>query len=1472
MARLKKWDVIRKAQLFEVAHDHSDQLASTAYEITKDSDVIRNIHEAFGEPDCDVSSILYQLADMKFVSQKRDSLRTGIFFRQSDDIRVDNYKISLNYRLPGEAEVQAIIDSIPLHFGAGCKDVIELCFRLSSTGNRTARNFQKILYDYGIVNVAPDGTLRLDKQYAASTVLPLKKSVQVREAPQEVINEINAQRALAAHFYVATGHSLPAIIRSTDGTGYGKSYAVFDQFLSNVRRAEPFLRHRNLLFITPQKAQIDIDRKLLDEATRIGLPFLPILSRDDLTNPDFNDWVGKESNRDKYCRWIKAGRNAADIGADLTRLEMTIQQIDGTNQQLKTAADFADQVLLRKQLQSLAGRCLNLLKDAALAALNQNGSYTSIAKLRRGTGKLDLLRFEIVSRYFPLECALHEPCILLATTKKFDTQMPILGVGKTGLHVAQLADFYELIGGCRHEEGLVTSAAVALGDADQRIFLKERLFIEDESNKFRQAKVAFTVVIDEEHEAYKILAGDRKISLIDHESNMPHVLSTVCRVYKSIGGGSGQAGANRPLYEVAWNFFARVEALLTSKCSLSPGQTMVSLITLFESNIGYVQIDKRDVEQVINVTRNVFSFTPKRFFNEGALKSIRLRGCDGNTCCQIYFGSREDANATLYDLYQLLMALLAAAAEVASEDFLRMLGSESDGSQNISLRLFISRALKHRHEVKYLFDRSMDEDQIINGFFTYFQPKTVFSIEPRKSVHFKDLRLNEFVYADFRMDLLLELPEVSLMRMAHNTLNAVYCLSATTGFQSIYNGNYNHNVLQYYGEQGADNLGFKVIRRGKLDIPILEGLRDARASIRSAAFYPFSVEGTSILQDPANPEVSRLIKTWANKLDPSSTIRRHRYHKREFMRQLEAIMLAAHDSKNTLILSLSGRIRTLFSKYLENCQDKCRVLRRSAKGENDIYDFTPFPNGVSLRLVFFHSELAKRVNVRDFTELSSDMQRLVFIAPYISAGTGLNYFVTYEGTEFREDFNRLILVNSPLYSEVVQPDTGLNSLDNWLTLMKFYADSKQVKFLKDFDVNLVTGENYAVLMREHEMSLFKNLMQALGRVERADSLLISEIFICSDLLDVATLQFEQLGRVGNDVVLGSMSLLNHSLRNYCRGVAQAHSFPSATARSSFETDVEERERRIEHFFMGFLRSEISRARTDVPSAADLNEALRSIDAIFAPAKWMADLKRNPTVASNAYRCATVDEFYIHRDSDCENVTFCVKKQGDALTDIIGGTTLYRPERQVLPQFDRDIDERQGEFWTRFWKLVDFQDDAFKTYVPLPAILPLLKGNIGEYLLDGLLMQMGQDALPLESVFGKLSARCYELFDRYVEVDNNLICIDAKNWTSAFDQAALAQKTHAEAQRKMALVTDLLGQRYEQIAFVYLNTRVECNPLNLMPEADGDGAYYLNLLKRESGYTANKDKAYESTITGRLVLNRRLITMLTSTSTSTSKKP
>lgn len=134
------------------------------------------------------------------------------------------------------------------------------------------------------------------------------------------------------------------------------------------------------------------------------------------------------------------------------------------------------------------------------------------------------------------------------------------------------------------------------------------------------------------------------------------------------------------------------------------------------------------------------------------------------------------------------------------------------------------------------------------------------------------------------------------------------------------------------------------------------------------------------------------------------------------------------------------------------------------------------------------------------------------MSSYKSAGTGLNYFVKYHDGDINDvnaprldvDFERLVLINSSFYSEVKDNSGNLNTLPNYVTVLKHYADDDiTVHKLADINVNFAHGENYRLLMAEHDMSLFKVVVQAVGRVERRDTLLKTEIFypaMCSVML------------------------------------------------------------------------------------------------------------------------------------------------------------------------------------------------------------------------------------------------------------------------------------------------------------------------------------------------------------------------------------
>ncbi|MGS0065914.1 hypothetical protein ACUOJY_27425, partial [Escherichia coli] len=225
------------------------------------------------------------------------------------------------------------------------------------------------------------------------------------------------------------------------------------------------------------------------------------------------------------------------------------------------------------------------------------------------------------------------------------------------------------------------------------------------------------------------------------------------------------------------------------------------------------------------------------------------------------------------------------------------------------------------------------------------------------------------------------------------------------------------------------------------------------------------------------------------------------YKRRQCQRELEALLLAAWEGKNSLILSLSGTFKRAFISAWRTHQttwrqqygmhSRCDEKTDNGKKHDQILTFTPFKGRHTVHLVFFDSPLANVEDIRQETYLQNSNTVLVFMSSYKSAGTGLNYFVKYHDGDINDinaprldvDFERLVLINSSFYSEVKDNSGNLNTLPNYVTVLKHYADDDiTVHKLADFNVNFAHGENYRLLMAEHDMSLFKVVVQAVGRV------------------------------------------------------------------------------------------------------------------------------------------------------------------------------------------------------------------------------------------------------------------------------------------------------------------------------------------------------------------------------------------------------
>lgn len=557
---------------------------------------------------------------------------------------------------------------------------------------------------------------------------------------------------------------------------------------------------------------------------------------------------------------------------------------------------------------------------------------------------------------------------------------------------------------------------------------------------------------------------------------------------------------------------------------------------------------------------------------------------------------------------------------------------------------------------------------------------------------------------------------------------------------------------------------------------------------------------------------------------------------------------------------------------------RCDEKTDNGKKHDQILTFTPFKGRQTVHLVFFDSPLANVEDIRQETYLQNSNTVLVFMSSYKSAGTGLNYFVKYHDGDINDinaprldvDFERLVLINSSFYSEVKDNSGNLNTLPNYVTVLKHYADDDiTVHKLADFNVNFAHGENYRLLMAEHDMSLFKVVVQAVGRVERRDTLLKTEIFLPSDVFRNVAFQFAALSEdSGNEVVSESMSLLNHRLMEECEKLSQGQSFNNAEQRLTFEQAIVANGRRIDEIHKRVLKTDwINKVRACNLDYLEICNLFRDPDSFTDPQRWLAKLQANPLYTANRQMQSVHDALFIDRQQGNQTILLCHKRGPDglahrdysALSDFAGGAREYRPELTLFPQYRNDVDFTPGNLVGELIRECDnIQEKAFKKWVPNPRLVPLLKGNVGEYLFDKVLKSYGVTPLSDQQVFERLEPLVYEFFDRFIEVGDDLLCIDVKRWATQLDDLTRAEETLEKSDNKIRQIRNIASQkadtegqkqlqtalagRYERIRFIYLNVAYSQNPNNLMWQDNVDHTiHYLNLLQTDYQYYQPKNR-------------------------------
>jgi hypothetical protein len=1289
-------------------------------------------------------------------------------------------------------------------------------------------------------------------------------------------DEMNNTRAKLFNLYDSTTQERPCLVFSNDGTASGKSYNVIESFLRPINTSIQLVGHSNLLFTCPQKSQLDISPNHLKEARKKLVPVNCIFAQNDMADLESKHWANQEKLEDIFRGWVKELTSHEGFKGQGYKLSSSISRVISAKKQV-AAAQFdelldiasAEDMLknternLRKVLSDIARFLyVKFVPDSNSVSNKKNFFISEFIS----NDRLLITAVQMVNHTFPFESSKYCPTIMLLTAHKLRTQIAVLKPStrsKDGL--AMETHYIEDIVGHKCFKPEVRQEIDKLGPItnksleEQREYLHKTRYSVTEDDYYLKESINFDIVIDEEHVTYPNFLKLGKHTILPSNDSISDILSILYRI--NMSALNHKDGFNENWGDSACEIIDNIKKLFSERCEISENCDFDSMVELFAHKLHSPNIARQEIEQIINITRNVFAMTNKSFYNENELKKLRILGIGAPgryTGVRIYFQTDEnDKNPSLFDLFQLILCVFYVISNATHlEEYFQIFELQRDAEQNRPMRLFFNKIKQSRIDINNLFERPTDKDMRVDHFFAYFLPKVVFSIQKLERLASKPSLFDEDIYVSFKIEVVESLPEDSLMRCLANTNNRAILLSATSGIRSAFNSSFNPELFRQFSTVNGEER-VRLYQRNIDETETFNELRKYRGQCRNTEFRTHDETSfKSTVGEDLSSKISQYVD-FIKQSDTTGNIARYSEHQhREVNVAIKHMLSASLNRKHTMILANSGNASIAIKEFAMSHQEECISIlneKNYKKGDTNstykVFEFKPFEQGAKLRVILFDAALNRKENVAVQLSLSDDDTKICFIAAHNSAGTGINIFKRYINEAINEDFERICLVNMGYWSSIKTKEDGFQHIFNAIYLYQKYACGNDNLLFNDVDLNFLEGRNFGSLINAHQLEQAFTLMQSLGRAERCDTNINTEVFLSEEIIQHMTLFFSFLEREQQSLFIGSLSLLNHNLYQLTKQYSHTKSFESPLERDEFKQSSMEASQMIESFFKDYINPRINDVRHGDTSAIALNEAVRDISCVTDFSGYIRKIKQIPEIKEKGLD-ASIDLFDVNNLINNKKVTICHGSGLNELTDISEGIALYQPMLSLLPDYDKVMNNINPsyncqEILLRISKLR--KAARVSSAIPNPALRPMLKGNVGEYIFQAILDVNDIEILPIEEVFKLAGKVAYELFDVFVLLDNELICIDVKKWVSYLDAKNKCDDLLHTSKRKCRQISENLKTHNIKARFIYANVDLNNNPLNLYSENSVDEpVHYFNCFVRDPIYkvkTFNKRKQY-----------------------------
>nr|CAH7341521.1 conserved hypothetical protein [Vibrio chagasii] len=1541
MKRSKIWTFEEETCLYLAAEKHAADLRSHMGQMTHESPVIRAIHFHFNKRkvakgiyettvERDRCAVIERLAmfnvltkEMPLIKGKRTFVfkfnpncklhektpRTAKYAKFWEWLNLDENRSFLAIlKTQLEVEINANEDDL-----AACKAVDERLKAIDIPKSSFSDCFQDSLNRYfikidlkyfkdpkGNSRTAPKCLTR-DGDYMPDTSFEQRMlSLEVDTGP------LNSQRENIAKFY-ESGFNLnePSFLACSVGTGIGKSFGALQSYVNvnhqqfsnlssdDVVETAEELRlvydgmgisgFTNYVFMTPQKAQIDMHKPNLDLLASRGVHLLSVVSLGDMSSPNYVDWLTGESNFDLYDRvlrvfkgdypkvysLLKSIKHDEDLIAQLKKeksddnkeaIEIIHRGLIRNHRGFR--ASLYD--LLRDEVNKLRLPLREIVVSGAIADFAYQKKLKDEGRSRKPNFNKVLALFTLAKRLVPFDVCQYVPCVLAMTSQKSLANhcKLVKKKGNNGYGIKRDYSFDALVGGKQQKNDVQVSSVIYMPESEQMRFIENDYLAINEDCPYRVSGVNFMIVVDELHKSYDDHFKSTFTNLIDKETHLNHVLSSaailVGHADEALSHGitldsitdDTEDGENiKHLLE----FRNRLRTVFEEQSQFSEHIDGLALLSTFRSSGGSFEVDSTEATEVTKITKNVFAFNSKLFTNLEELKSIRVKHKIGVGAKSLYFEKHgaADKNPSLYDVYQLILGLLACGSQIKDEGFLNWIkngGHHNNGNHHV-LYDFLVQVRKVSSEVSSILDQPdlRDGDIRVNTLYAYFQPKVTFSFSPLTEYTGADFKGSEDkIKLTFELNLVNASPEVSYLKMLKGTQNVLLPLSATCGYDRIYDGNYSNRFLK----KMCKAVGINFLERSSDSLGDVEAVVADRSKYRDVTFNVVKSDALSFDHGELPPamadsfnQLKRKVMSYAegDQLKALPMLR-NPYKNIEMMRQFSNMFYCAAKGENGIALSISHdfqkQMSFAISKNIEFMRSNYNLQilfphpdKYTPKDTIRAFEFEPGTDGRRLRVILYDTQLARGVEACELSSMAElvtirdDKTNILLVGSFNSAGTGLNNVVSYEFSEkkkdkpdFQEDYQNLFLCGSPYFSSIRGNDGTLDSLNNFALIMKYWGDDKRTSMLlRELPFTLNDGEAYDVLMREHSLAVEKLILQCIGRIERRDTKMTSKIHIPEDVLMASAFVFRDLSknhrRNKNYRIYRGFSLLGRSYAEFAVSYMEKHSFDNDEIRIHFEEKTERDGTSIDAAHRFELTKEIQNyQRTGNVDSLALNEVMRDPVCFTNPVDWMREVKRCAVSAGAKNIAHTASSMFIPTAMLGE-IRLCEKEKGRCfmLTDFSGGVAPYSPWDVIFPSYANDLSSDGDEFTKEFFGYFEnLKKQAIDSgYIPSKAIIPLLRGNVGEMMVRRVMDKLGFMPLTNDEVAAKLGTEVYERFDFFYEIDNRLYCIDAKNWSTRRDnQLRSASTTEAAKEKKPKAVLESIDKMgctsYDKVVFIYAN--------------------------------------------------------------------